>query len=157
MIFFQLANLLIIAFGCGLGWLSVALPLLQSNESPLESGAISLEELSWIGSLISIGALTGNVLVGYIVTSIGSRNSIFMLGVPQLVGDIIKNTQIDCININLQTNCEPNFLSIEIFKGWMVFYDIWNISRALEHIAIFIRCCCWRRSNLYFVICRRNR
>lgn len=72
-------------FGCGVGWLSMALPLLQSNESPLKSGALTIEEISWIGSIISVGALIGNISIGYVVTLIGSRNSIFLIGFPQLV------------------------------------------------------------------------
>lgn len=83
--FHSTANLVLIGFGSGIGWVNPALPLLQSNKSPLESGALSVEEVSWIGSITSLGALAGNFLVGYTVIVIGSRNTIMMLGLPQLV------------------------------------------------------------------------
>lgn len=65
----------------------MALPLLQSDESPLDSGALTIDEMSWIGAVVSIGALVGNFFCGYIVTIIGSRHTIFMIGFPQLVSD----------------------------------------------------------------------
>lgn len=74
-----------VGFGCGVGWLSMALPLLRSEKSPLKTGALTVEEISWIGSIISLGALIGNILIGYVVTFIGSRNSILLIGFPQLV------------------------------------------------------------------------
>lgn len=60
-----------VGFGCAVGWLSMALPLLQSDDSPLENGKLSVSDLSWIGSIMSIGALTGNLLYGFLVTIIG--------------------------------------------------------------------------------------
>lgn len=75
-------------YGCGIGWVSMALPLLQSDKTPLETGALTIEDVSWIGSIVSIGALMGNLLIGYLVKIIGSRNSVCLLGVPQMVMQI---------------------------------------------------------------------
>lgn len=86
--------MLIFGFGCGLAWLSMALPLLQSDHSPLETGPLTVEEVSWIGSVMSIGALIGNIAIGYIVLFIGSRNSILMIGFPQLVSGQIVHISI---------------------------------------------------------------
>lgn len=80
-------------FGTGIGWLNPALQLLQSHESPLASGALTTEEVSWIGSILSLGALAGNVLVGYLIIVIGAKNVVMLLGIPQLVNQII----LDCI------------------------------------------------------------
>lgn len=74
-----------IGFGCTVGWLSLAIPLPRSMESPLKTDPISLDELSWIGSVISFGAFVGNILFGYLVTLAGSRHCIFFIGFPQLV------------------------------------------------------------------------
>lgn len=74
-----------VGFGCGMGWLSMALPLLQSDNSPLETGKLSVSDMSWIGSVISLGALAGNCFFGLIVTMIGARHTIFLIGFPQLV------------------------------------------------------------------------
>lgn len=74
-----------IGCGCAMGWLSMALPLLRSDASPLETGKLSLSEMSWIGSVVAVGAIAGNCLCGYIVTIIGTRHTIFLIGFPQLV------------------------------------------------------------------------
>lgn len=73
------------AFGSGIGWLSMALPLLQSDQTPLDSGPLTVDDVSWIGAIISCGALIANIATGYLVTVIGSKNSILLLGIPQLV------------------------------------------------------------------------
>lgn len=70
--------------GCAVGWLSLALPLLQSDENPLH-GKLTIDEVSWIGSVMSLGSIAGNILFGLIVSIIGSRNCIFLIGLPQLV------------------------------------------------------------------------
>lgn len=44
---FLTANIITLGHGTAIGWLSPALPTLQSNHSPLETGAITLEESSW--------------------------------------------------------------------------------------------------------------
>lgn len=83
--FYLKANLVQLGYGISMGWLSMALPLLQSNESPLESGPITTEEISRTGSIIMLGALFGNFLSGYIVRVAGAKNLIFLLGIPQTV------------------------------------------------------------------------
>lgn len=46
-----------IGCGCAMGWLSMALPLLRSDASPLETGKLSLSEMSWIGSVVAVEPL----------------------------------------------------------------------------------------------------
>lgn len=72
-----------------MGWLSMALPLLQSNQSPLESGPLTTVELSWIGSIVMIGALFGNFFCGYIERVFGAKNLIFFLGIPNVVSILL--------------------------------------------------------------------
>lgn len=74
-----------IGFGCATGWVSMATPLLESNETPLTTGKLSTEDKSWIGAIVSIGAIVGNFVCGFIVTFIGARSTIFAIGFPQLV------------------------------------------------------------------------
>lgn len=50
-ILFKIANIVTFNFGIGLGWFSPALPMLQSDESPLETGALTISDVSWIGSI----------------------------------------------------------------------------------------------------------
>lgn len=71
-----------------MGWLTMALPLLQSEETPLETGPITTEQVSWAGSIMSIGALLGNFTIGYLTNKIGSRHATFILGIPQMVSEL---------------------------------------------------------------------
>lgn len=63
----------------------MALPLLESDKSPLATGAMNVDEVSWIGSALAMGCIVGNISYGYMTTLIGSRNSILSLGIPQMV------------------------------------------------------------------------
>lgn len=74
-------------------WFTMALPLLQSDETPIKSGPLTIHELSWNGSLMPVGALTGNLLFGFIVKIIGAKNSTLSLGIPQLVNIQLSNKQ----------------------------------------------------------------
>lgn len=71
--------------GCAIGWLSPALPLLQSIGSPLTSGPLTIEQTSWTGSVLSIGGGIGNVLTGFILSRIGAKHTLSLLVIPQLV------------------------------------------------------------------------
>lgn len=78
--------------------------LLMSDESPLPSGKISIEESSWMTSLLSIGATISNIVFGFIVKRYGRKMPLFWLGIPMIVSKflpfsipIIKTT--DCIKI----------------------------------------------------------
>lgn len=79
------ANLIMIGCGCAMGWVSMALPLLRSDASPLETGKLTISEMSWVGSVAALGAFAGNCICGFTVTIIGTRHTIFLIGFPQLV------------------------------------------------------------------------
>lgn len=65
------ANLCCVSAGAMLGWTSSVIPLLKNNEG-LASGynplgrKIDNEEDSWISSLVSIGAIIGSFVAGYL-------------------------------------------------------------------------------------------
>ena len=63
---FFTANLSSVALGTTLGWTSPAFPKL-TNEQDLSDSPLSFvpskEELSWIGSLVALGALFGKGIV----------------------------------------------------------------------------------------------
>lgn len=79
------ANIVTLSHGCILGWLSPFLPLLKSADSPLESGAVTVEQASWIGAIICAGGLLGNAVFGVLVNRLGCKRSIAWLALPQLV------------------------------------------------------------------------
>lgn len=92
-----------------------ALQLLQSDESPV--GALTTEEISWIGSILSLGAIAGNVLVGYLTIVIGAKNVLMLLGIPQLVNYFISHFTFIRYKIAIL---------IFIFEDCMDADDFWN-------------------------------
>lgn len=80
------ANLILDGIGCATGWVSLALLYLQSDDTPMKTGKLTASEISWIGSIASLGAIVGNLLCEYIVRKFGTRHTIFFIGIPQLVG-----------------------------------------------------------------------
>lgn len=81
----QSANLVAIGFGCSIAWLSPALPLLLSSDTPLSSGPLTTEQLSWSGSVSSIGGAIGSTLFGCLMDQIGTKRSLLLLVIPQIV------------------------------------------------------------------------
>lgn len=52
--FFLSVNLIMLSHGAIAGWATTAMPILSSNDTPLESGPMPTEEISWIGSITAI-------------------------------------------------------------------------------------------------------
>ncbi|XP_037040406.1 facilitated trehalose transporter Tret1-2 homolog [Bradysia coprophila] len=79
------ANLVMLGQGLILGWVAPALPTLASQDTPLvESGPLSNEQLSWIGSINCIGSLVGSVAFGYVTASIGCKRATLLLAIPSI-------------------------------------------------------------------------
>lgn len=55
------------------GWSSPSLPKLQAPDSWLP---VSIDEASWIGSLIAFGSMFGPILGGWLVDHVGRRPSV---------------------------------------------------------------------------------
>lgn len=65
-----------------MGWIGPALPVLLSNDTPLVSGPLSNEQLSWAGSMNSIGAIVGTFLTGFFSAAWGSKTATELLAYP---------------------------------------------------------------------------
>lgn len=95
-IFLFLGNLVALTAGIGLAWTSPVNPKLtngtnnnDSSDNPFER-FLSLEELSWIGSLLALGSLFGPVLAGYGADKIGRKNTLlYVSGVPFVVSFLL--------------------------------------------------------------------
>ncbi|XP_055375648.1 facilitated trehalose transporter Tret1-like [Condylostylus longicornis] len=79
------ANMIALAHGTMLGWMSPTLNLLHTADSPLKDG-ITTEEESWIGSCISIGGFTGTLIYGSLLDRIGRKYTLLLLGIPNFCG-----------------------------------------------------------------------
>lgn len=77
-------NFIVIAHGCAVGWTSPFIPLLQSTETHLASGPLTSDDVSWIGSLLSVGGLLGTLIFGAISQTFGKRAALFLVMIPHL-------------------------------------------------------------------------
>ncbi|XP_017858727.1 PREDICTED: facilitated trehalose transporter Tret1-like [Drosophila arizonae] len=76
------AILITLCHGIGLGWLSPMLPQLQSSvETPVDF-VIDVHESSWLGAMLSLGALTGNFLFSCIMNRFGRKVALYGLALP---------------------------------------------------------------------------
>ncbi|XP_062551189.1 LOW QUALITY PROTEIN: facilitated trehalose transporter Tret1-like [Armigeres subalbatus] len=77
-------NLIHFAHGATLGWLSPFLPLLQSDDSPLDTGPVTVEQASWIGSILCLGALVGAIIYGSLTSRLGVKRCISCIIFPNM-------------------------------------------------------------------------
>ncbi|EDW63941.1 facilitated trehalose transporter Tret1 [Drosophila virilis] len=76
------AILITLCHGIGLGWLSPMLPKLQSElETPLDF-VIDVNEASWLGSVISLGGVTGNFFFSFIMNRFGRKVALYGMALP---------------------------------------------------------------------------
>lgn len=69
-------------YGIAGGWASPNLLLLKSDKSPLPTGKISVEEATWVTSVLPIGIFTGSLLTGLIANRFGRKWPFISLTVP---------------------------------------------------------------------------
>lgn len=72
-------------YGAICGWPSAALPILMSSETPLPSGPLTIDEASWVTSLICIGGFFGNQVFGWLANHYGRKIPIILTAIPQAV------------------------------------------------------------------------
>ncbi|XP_062551190.1 facilitated trehalose transporter Tret1-like [Armigeres subalbatus] len=77
-------NLINFAHGATLGWLSPFLPLLQSEDSPLDTGPVTVEQASWIGSILCLGGIAGATIYGSLTTRLGVKRCISCIIIPNI-------------------------------------------------------------------------
>lgn len=102
-------NLCTLAYGLSVGWYASAFLLYDSDDSPLPSGRVGMEEIAWIGSILGIGGLVGTVALGWIADRVGRKNSLLALAVPQIVSIFNnsnnKNTRIYLLKMIYNSIC----------------------------------------------------
>ncbi|XP_050093676.1 uncharacterized protein LOC126576447 [Anopheles aquasalis] len=76
-------NVINLSHGAGLGWVSPYLPvLMDENQTLLETGPVTVEQGSWIGSILCLGGLCGAFTYSYLVEKLGIKKSIQALAIP---------------------------------------------------------------------------
>lgn len=132
----------------------MALPLLQSDDTPLETGKISISDKSWMGSALSLGGVFGNILFGFVVSWIGARHTIVVIGLPQLVSKFKYNFVKATATFTSLWNFRFHFSNK--ISDELALYDLWNVSIPFDYFTILERNCSWRLSNQCILICDRN-
>ncbi|XP_062551191.1 facilitated trehalose transporter Tret1-like [Armigeres subalbatus] len=77
-------NLIHFAHGATLGWLSPFLPLLLSENSPLDTGPVTVKQASWIGAILCLGALIGAIIYGSLTNRLGVKRCISCIIFPNM-------------------------------------------------------------------------
>lgn len=78
------ANLIMFGLGNIIGWCAPALSILISENTPLITGPLTIEQMSWIGSFNAIGSLIGSLVFGYIISLIGCKQTTLSLAIPSI-------------------------------------------------------------------------
>lgn len=74
-----------LGYGTILGWVSPVIPLLKSEDTPLSSGPLTSEQLSWIGSLSAIGSVGGAYIFGSLASFLGHKRAMILLTFPSAI------------------------------------------------------------------------
>lgn len=90
-------NILSLLYGIALGWPSSNVVLLLSDESPLPSGKLNIDEASWVVGLLCVGGFIGNLLFGYITDKFGRKEPLLSLALPCTVSKGESETNKDLI------------------------------------------------------------
>lgn len=83
------ATLICFSNGLLIAWLTPILPLLKSDDTPLASGPVSLQEVSWLGSLTSIGGMVGALVLRPFTTYVGCKRMMMVLAIPMVVSTLM--------------------------------------------------------------------
>ena len=68
-------NLLTFSYGFTCGWPSGALIIFDSDQSPLDTGKLTIEEIGWIASGIAVGGFLANLFFGWVRGVCGRKGS----------------------------------------------------------------------------------
>lgn len=79
------ANISTLGYAISIGWVASVMIQYDSNDSPLPSGRVKLEQLAWVGSILGIGGLVGTVFIGWFADCVGRKNSLIVMAIPQVV------------------------------------------------------------------------
>ncbi|KAJ8686226.1 hypothetical protein QAD02_022020 [Eretmocerus hayati] len=84
------ANLCILSSGAMMGWTSPVLGYMAKDDdrNPLDS-PISDVDSSWVGSLMTVGAIAGSLVAGYMGEKLGRKRSLLFSAVPYTIGWIL--------------------------------------------------------------------
>lgn len=72
-------------YGVTAGWASSSLVLLQSENSPLTSGQLTLWQASWVGSILCVGGAIGQMFFSWMADRFGRKLALVFSSIPSVV------------------------------------------------------------------------
>ncbi|XP_002070820.3 facilitated trehalose transporter Tret1 [Drosophila willistoni] len=87
-------HIMTLTHGIAVGWLSPSLRLLGSENSPI-GDPLTIQQASWVGSLIGLGSLTGNLVFGLLLDRLGRKFCMYFLAIPNMIYWILIYTAQD--------------------------------------------------------------
>ncbi|KYM79168.1 Facilitated trehalose transporter Tret1 [Atta colombica] len=83
---FILGNLGSLSVGLNMGWASPSMPLLINGDGAGYPVRLNLQEISWVTSLFTLGAVPGCIISALTVNIIGRKNTMLFSAVPSAIG-----------------------------------------------------------------------
>ena len=100
-----IVNIISFLHGTATGWLSPTLPILQSPEDTHLNRPITMEELSWIGCLISVGGVLGNFLFSVVAERLGRKRALVILAFPNFAFWMFLMFSTDVVHLFIARFC----------------------------------------------------
>ncbi len=124
-LFDYLVNILQIGLGAVLGWTSAGLLVLESEDSPLPSGPITVVEKSLVSALMFLGGVLGCIFFGWASNKYGRKYPLMGAAFPQLVNIIVLClSRISIQRTLIFSRC--HFIFCYVFKLYSRFLDNHN-------------------------------
>lgn len=79
------ANIITISYGTAVGWTSAALLVLESDDTPLETGPLRLSEVAWVAAIFGVGGTIGTLVGGWTCERFGRKPTLLISGLPMAV------------------------------------------------------------------------
>ncbi|KAH8412744.1 hypothetical protein KR009_005256 [Drosophila setifemur] len=77
-------NIIMFSHGLGVGWLSPTLTKIQNADSPLDF-SVNIDEISWLGSMLGLGSLFGNLTIAMLMERAGRKACLYLIAGPNAV------------------------------------------------------------------------
>lgn len=78
-------NMLNFLVGTIHAWITPVLPILMSDDTPLATGPLDNEQISWLASCGSLGAIIGNFIFSAITSWCGCKRATTWLSLPSVI------------------------------------------------------------------------
>ena len=101
MVIFMSAAFGAFIFGYSIGWSSPVQPQLERNVTTAENTKsvwylrLDEDEMSWVASLINIGALIAAIAAGFVIDQFGRRAVLMMAILPSIIGWLLIATALN--------------------------------------------------------------